>query len=85
VRLSAPAAALAGLVLALAAAGLARNAGHDLDLHMVPRYVRLVPELPQVSIGHALLADALYLGLAETIARYRLACRGIEVDAPVTR
>lgn len=70
---------------ALAAAGLGVNAGHDLDLHNLPTFARAVPELAEVSIGHALLADALYLGLAETIARYLAACRGVDVAAPVTR
>ncbi|MBK9031845.1 MAG: pyridoxine 5'-phosphate synthase [Myxococcales bacterium] len=70
---------------ALAAAGLGVNAGHDLDLHNLPTFARAVPELAEVSIGHALLADALYLGLAETIARYLRACRGEDVAAPVTR
>ena len=70
---------------ARAAAGLGVNAGHDLDLHNLPTFARSVPELAEVSIGHALLADALYLGLAETIARYLAACRGVDVAAPVTR
>jgi pyridoxine 5-phosphate synthase len=47
---------------ALAAAGVGVNAGHDLDLHNLPTFARAVPELAEVSIGHALLADALYLG-----------------------
>jgi pyridoxine 5'-phosphate synthase PdxJ len=38
-----------------------------------------------VSIGHALIADALYLGLAETVRRYLRATRGEEVEAPRTR
>jgi pyridoxine 5-phosphate synthase len=71
---------------AAAAAGLRVNAGHDLDLHNLPLLAREVPELAEVSIGHALLADALYLGLEETIARYLAACRGEDIaDAPVTR
>ncbi len=69
---------------AAAAAGLGVNAGHDLDLRNLPLLAREVPELAEVSIGHALLADALYLGLGETVQRYVRACRGEAVDAPVT-
>ncbi len=69
---------------ALTAAGLGVNAGHDLDLKNLPVLGREVPELQEVSIGHALLADALYLGLAATVAAYVRACRGEETAAPVT-
>jgi pyridoxine 5-phosphate synthase len=65
--------------------GLGVNAGHDLDLRNTPRLAREIPEMLEVSIGHALLADALYLGLDETIRRYLAACRGEDVAAPVTR
>jgi pyridoxine 5-phosphate synthase len=67
-----------------AAQGLGVNAGHDLDLRNTPLLAREVPELQEVSIGHALLADALYLGLKPTIERYLLACAGQQVDAPTT-
>ena len=71
---------------ALAAAGLGVNAGHDLDLHNLPTLARAVPELAEVSIGHALLADALYLGLPAAVAAYVRACRGEDIaDPPVTR
>jgi pyridoxine 5-phosphate synthase len=70
---------------AAAAHGLGVNAGHDLDLRNLPRLAREVPEINEVSIGHALLADALYLGLPETIRRYVAACHGERVDAPKTR
>lgn len=70
---------------AAAAAGMAVNAGHDLDLRNTPLLARSVPEIVEVSIGHALLADALYLGLAETVRRYVRACHGEAVDAPVTQ
>ena len=70
---------------AATAAGMGVNAGHDLDLHNTPRLAREVPELLEVSIGHALLADALYLGLTETIARYLAVTRGEDVEAPITR
>ena len=69
---------------AAAACGMGVNAGHDLDLRNLPRLAREVPEINEASIGHALLADALYLGLAETIRRYLAACRGEVVEAPTT-
>lgn len=51
--------------------GLGVNAGHDLNLDNL-RYLYLnLPRLDEVSIGHALIADALYLGLPETLRRYR--------------
>ncbi|OYD45776.1 pyridoxine 5'-phosphate synthase [Sphingobacterium cellulitidis] len=53
--------------------GLGLNAGHDLDLHNLQYFKQNIPGLLEVSIGHALIADALYLGLEETIKRY-LAC-----------
>jgi len=53
--------------------GLRLHAGHDLNLHNL-RYLRLnLPNLVEVSIGHALIADALYLGIAETLRRYKQA------------
>ena len=69
---------------AAAARGMGINAGHDLDLKNLPRLAREVPEINEASIGHAIIADALYLGLAETIRRYLAACRGEEVEAPTT-
>jgi len=68
-----------------AALGLGVNAGHDLDLRNLPLLGQEVPELAEVSIGHALLADALYLGLSETVRRYLAACRGEVVAAPRTQ
>lgn len=50
--------------------GLGLNAGHDLDLHNLRYFRQHIPGLLEVSIGHALIADALYLGLEETIRRY---------------
>ena len=55
--------------------GLGVNAGHDLDLDNLAYFRRNVPYLNDVSIGHALICDALYLGLAETIKRYKTALR----------
>lgn len=69
---------------AASALGLGVNAGHDLDLRNLPRLAREVPEITEVSIGHALMADALYLGLGETIRRYVRACAGTSVEAPTT-
>jgi pyridoxine 5-phosphate synthase len=71
---------------ALTAAGLGINAGHDLDLHNLPTLARAIPDLAEVSIGHALLADALYLGLRAAVDAYVRACRGEDIaDPPVTR
>lgn len=53
--------------------GLGINAGHDLDLDNLAYFRRALPWLHEVSIGHALVCDALYLGLEETIKRYRAA------------
>lgn len=51
--------------------GLGLNAGHDLSLENLLYFNRMVPFLDEVSIGHALISDALYYGLAETIRLYR--------------
>lgn len=53
--------------------GLGINAGHDLDLDNLEYFHRSLPWLHEVSIGHALICDALYLGLEETIKRYKAA------------
>lgn len=50
--------------------GLGLNAGHDLDLHNLAYLHDHIPNLAEVSIGHALICDALYLGLETTIQRY---------------
>ena len=52
-------------------AGLGLNAGHDLSLENLAYFAQNVPNLDEVSIGHALICDALYLGLEETIRRYK--------------
>lgn len=54
--------------------GLGVNAGHDLTVENLPLLVRHLPMLAEVSIGHALTADALIHGMAETVRRYRRAC-----------
>ena len=64
--------------------GLGVNCGHDLNLRNTPLLAREVPDIVEASIGHALIADALYIGLAEAVRRYVRACRGEAVDAPVT-
>lgn len=58
---------------AAAAAGLDLNAGHDLTRENLPRLVAALPNLKEVSIGHAVVADALILGMAETVRRFRAA------------
>ncbi|MCL2132716.1 MAG: pyridoxine 5'-phosphate synthase [Bacteroidales bacterium] len=66
-------AAVAPFVLAAdtaAACGLGLNAGHDLSLQNVAYFVRNIPNLLEVSIGHALISEALYLGLETTIGQY---------------
>lgn len=52
------------------AAGLGLNAGHDLDQANLPALLAAVPELQEVSIGHALIDEALYAGLATTVRAY---------------
>ena len=50
--------------------GLGINAGHDLDLNNLWYLVRTIPQIEEVSIGHALISEALYLGLERTIQLY---------------
>jgi pyridoxine 5-phosphate synthase len=52
------------------AAGLEVNAGHDLNQANLPLFLSAVPGLAEVSIGHALIADALELGLAAAVEAY---------------
>lgn len=51
--------------------GVGINAGHDLDLKNLGFFVKNIPYLDEVSIGHALICDALYLGLENTIQLYK--------------
>ena len=51
--------------------GLGLNAGHDLDLHNLRFFARNIPGLQEVSIGHALICDALYLGYENAIQLYK--------------
>ena len=53
--------------------GLGLNAGHDLNLDNLRYFISVIPWTDEVSIGHALICDALYLGLEKTVAAY-LAC-----------
>jgi pyridoxine 5-phosphate synthase len=53
--------------------GLGLNAGHDLSLDNLNFFAKEIPELDEVSIGHALISDALYLGLENAIQLYRRA------------
>lgn len=60
------------------ASGLGLNAGHDLDLENLGPLLTGVPEIDEVSIGHALIDDALYLGLEETVRRYLAVIAGAQ-------
>ena len=51
--------------------GLGLNAGHDLDLHNLKYFKQNIPWLDEVSIGHALICDALYLGLENAVQMYK--------------
>ncbi|SPE29959.1 Pyridoxine 5'-phosphate synthase [Burkholderiales bacterium] len=60
-------------------AGLEVNAGHDLNLSNLADFLRAVPGVREVSIGHALISDALEFGLAQTVRLYQAQIRGAEV------
>ena len=51
--------------------GLGLNAGHDLSLENLAYLKQQIPWMDEVSIGHALVCDALYMGLEKTIAQYK--------------
>lgn len=51
-------------------AGLGLNAGHDLSLENLEYFIQTIPWTDEVSIGHAIICDALYMGLEKTIAAY---------------
>lgn len=55
-------------------AGIGLNAGHDLTIANLPPLVEGLPNLVEVSIGHAITADALMYGLPESVRRFRAAC-----------
>ena len=67
-------AALATTAHAAKAAGLGVNAGHDLTRENLPELCAAIPHLLEVSIGHALIGDALTFGMAETVRMFRVAC-----------
>ena len=70
-----PAAAIKAYVIAANKAhelGLGINAGHDLNLDNLKYFKQEIPFLAEVSIGHAIISDALYLGIENTIQRYKL-------------
>ncbi|MDE5955964.1 MAG: pyridoxine 5'-phosphate synthase, partial [Bacteroidales bacterium] len=50
--------------------GLGVNAGHDLNLENLNFFIRNIPWTAEVSIGHAIICDALYMGLHKTIQSY---------------
>lgn len=50
--------------------GLGLNAGHDLNLENLEYFIRTIPWVDEVSIGHAVISDALYMGLQQTIQQY---------------
>ncbi len=54
--------------------GMGVNAGHDLNLLNLPEFLRSVSGVAEVSIGHALIADALEFGMIETVKKYLAAC-----------
>jgi pyridoxine 5-phosphate synthase len=62
---------------AAVAAGLGLNAGHDLDLENLAYLAQELPGLQEVSIGHALVADALYLGLENVVQLYKRQLKGV--------
>lgn len=69
-----PAAAIAPFAQAAQAAvecGLGINAGHDLSLENLKYFAQNIPSLLEVSIGHALISDAIYLGFENTVQLYR--------------
>ena len=51
--------------------GIGVNAGHDLDLNNLPFFISKMPYLDEVSIGHALISESLFLGLEKTIKMYK--------------
>jgi pyridoxine 5-phosphate synthase len=66
-------AAIAPFIATAAAArecGLGVNAGHDLSLENLEFFIERIPWTAEVSIGHAIICDALYMGLEETIKAY---------------
>ena len=70
---SGPEAAISRYLLTAKAAkeaGLGLNAGHDLNLDNLAYFIRTIPWTDEVSIGHAIISDAIYMGLERTIKEY---------------
>ena len=57
-------------------AGMGLNAGHDLNLDNLGYFAEMIPWLDEVSIGHALISDALYFGIEDTIRKYKSCIAG---------
>ena len=74
----------AAAAAAAQAAGLGVNAGHDLNRDNLADFLRAVPGVLEVSIGHALIADALELGLPETVRAYQRCIRAAQAPGPAT-
>ena len=70
-RATAEACRKAGIRASRGGAGIGVNAGHDLTLENLQALVEAIPDLEECSIGHALTADALIYGFAETVRRYK--------------
>jgi pyridoxine 5-phosphate synthase len=64
------------------AAGLGVNAGHDLNRANLTDFLRAVPGVQEISIGHAFIADALEIGYAETVREYQRCIQRASVPAP---
>ena len=73
--------AYARAAAAARAAGLGVNAGHDLNRANLGDFLRAVPGVQEVSIGHALIADAIEFGIAETVRLYQRCIRLAQADA----
>ncbi len=73
--------AFAAAAAAAQAQGLGVNAGHDLNRDNLTDFLRAVPGVQEVSIGHALIADALELGMAETVRAYQRCIHAAGVPA----
>ena len=73
--------AFAAAAMAAQAQGLGVNAGHDLNRDNLSDFLRAVPGVLEVSIGHALIADALEFGLAETVREYQRCIRRAAPEA----
>jgi pyridoxine 5-phosphate synthase len=73
--------AFAEAARAARAAGLGVNAGHDLNRDNLTDFLRAVPEVREVSIGHALISDALEMGYAATVKAYLAAIASAEAQA----